>query len=143
MAPSSELPVSCSASGSCFGVVFDSHWIKFSLLVQVRVCSYTRNFAAKCWEHLSSALNEAFSPPLPASNSGNVVPHRGCWILTLTLSLPFFVFIVLTQCGHLNHVYGKNLPEHLRGLIFKFSFGQTVPSVYGFISCDVIHWYPV
>lgn len=35
----------------------DSHWIKFSLLVQV---VYTRNFAVRIWDHLRLALGAAF-----------------------------------------------------------------------------------
>ena len=105
MVPSSELPVSCSASLYCFReLVSDSHWIKFSLLVQV---VHTRNFAARIWDRLRLDLSAAFSPCFPAPQQWRLDSVSG-----IVSFLFFFFFAIATRCGHLNHVY----PETSRNI---------------------------
>lgn len=71
------------------------------------------------------------------------MPRRGCWIPTLTLCLPFFVFILLTQHGHLNQVYAETSPNICRGRSSNFHSERLSHLFMVFIPCDVIHWCPV
>lgn len=133
MVPSSELPVSCSASLYCFReLVSDSHWIKFSLLVQV---VHTRNFAARIWDRLRLDLSAAFSPCFPAPQQWRLDSVSGI------VSFLFFFFFSPLRHGVVTLITSTQKPPGTSaGPIPTFSFRQAVPSIYSFIPCDVIRW---